>query len=85
MLMYVGLIKEEKLAIQRFLSGFPSFYRDKIQYDEPSTLEEAIRKAKHMYDQNKGRNFFWKYYGDKIKEYKQDERKKGFKPSFFKN
>ena len=38
-----------------------------------------------MYDQNKGRNFFWKYYRDKIKEYKQDERKKGFKPYFFKN
>jgi hypothetical protein len=45
-LRYVGYIKKEKVKIQRFLSGFPSFYRDKkIQFDDPTTLEETIRKA----------------------------------------
>jgi hypothetical protein len=44
LLRYVGYIKEEKVKIQRFLSGLPSFYRDKIQFDEPKTLEETIRK-----------------------------------------
>jgi hypothetical protein len=29
---------------------FPSFYKDKIQFDEPKTLEEAIRKDKYLYE-----------------------------------
>ena len=51
-------MKEEKVNIQMFLSGLPWFYKEKIQYDEPKTLEEAIRKDKHMYDRNKGRTIF---------------------------
>ena len=42
LLRYVRFMKEEKVKIQRFMSGLPSFYKDKIQYDEPNTLEEAI-------------------------------------------
>jgi hypothetical protein len=38
LLKYVGFIKDEKVKIQRFFSGIPSFYKDKIQYDEPRTL-----------------------------------------------
>ena len=34
----VDFIKDEKVKIQRFLSGLPSFYSDKIQYDNPKTL-----------------------------------------------
>jgi hypothetical protein len=55
---YVGFIKEEKVKIQRFLSGLPSFYKDKIQYDEPKTLIETITKDKYMYEQSKGREYF---------------------------
>jgi hypothetical protein len=55
MLKYVGLIKEEKVKVQRFLSGLPSFYKEKIQYDEPRTLTETIRKAKYLYEQGKGK------------------------------
>jgi hypothetical protein len=29
-LIYVSFIKDEKVKIQRFLSGLPSFYKDKI-------------------------------------------------------
>ena len=54
-LKYVGFIKDEKVKIQRFLSGLPSFYKENIQYDEPRTLTEAIRKAKYMYEQGKGK------------------------------
>jgi hypothetical protein len=43
LLKYVGFKKDEKVKIQRFLSGLPSLYSDKIQYDNPRTLEE--RKA----------------------------------------
>jgi hypothetical protein len=60
LLICVGFIKEEKVKIQRFLSGFPPFYKDKIQFDEPKTLEETIRKAKYLYDQSKGGETFEK-------------------------
>lgn len=45
----------EKVKIQQFLSGLPSFYKDVIQFDEPKTLEKTIQKDKYLYDQNKGR------------------------------
>jgi hypothetical protein len=51
LLKYVEFIKDEKVKIQKFLSGFPSFYIEKIQYDEPKTLSETIRKDKHLYEQ----------------------------------
>jgi hypothetical protein len=43
LLKYVSFIKDEIVKIQRYLSGFPSFISDKIQYDDPKTLEETIR------------------------------------------
>jgi len=46
LLRYVGYIKEDKVNIQRLLSGLSAFYRDGIQFDEPKALEEAIRKVK---------------------------------------
>jgi hypothetical protein len=42
LLRYVGYIKEEEVKIQSFLSGFPTFYKDKIQFDKPKTLEETF-------------------------------------------
>jgi hypothetical protein len=38
LLKYVGFIKDEKVNIQRFMSGIPSFYKDEVQYNEPKTL-----------------------------------------------
>jgi hypothetical protein len=52
---YVGFIKDEKVKIQRFLSGFPSFCNEKIQYHEPKTLTETITKDKYLYEKVKGR------------------------------
>jgi hypothetical protein len=43
LLKYVSFIKDEKVKIHRYLSGIPSFISDKIQYDDPNTLEETIR------------------------------------------
>ena len=60
LLKYVDFIKDEKVKIQRFLSGLPSFYSDKIQYDNPETLEEAIRRENHLYEQSTGISFFKK-------------------------
>jgi hypothetical protein len=49
---YVSFMKDETVEIQRYLSGFPSFISEKIQYDDPKTLEETIRRAKCLYDKN---------------------------------
>jgi hypothetical protein len=84
LLRYVDFIKDEKVKIHRFLSGFPSFYKDKIQFDEPKTLEEAMRKSKYLYEQSKARPTFQKSWDDK-KKGKMDQRRKGFKPPFFRN
>jgi hypothetical protein len=60
LLRYVGCIKEEKVKIKRFLSGPLEFYRDKIQFDGPKSLEETIKKSKYIYDQNQGKAVFFK-------------------------
>jgi len=83
-LRYAGFIKEEKEKIQRFLSGLPSFNKDKIQFDEPRTFTETIRKAKYLHEKCKGRETFQNYWKHKKKE-KLDQRRKGFKPSFNRN
>jgi hypothetical protein len=66
-LKYVVFIKDDIVKIQRFLSGLPPFYSDKIQYDNPKTLEEAIRRAKHLYEQSKGKPVFRKYWNENMK------------------
>jgi hypothetical protein len=50
MLKYVSFIKDKQVNIQRYLSGFPSFISNKIQYDDPKTLEETIRRVKFLYE-----------------------------------
>jgi hypothetical protein len=50
LLKYVDFIKDEKIKIQIFLSRLPSLYSDKIQYDNPKTLEESTRISKILYD-----------------------------------
>lgn len=37
--------------IQRFISGLSVSFKDRIRFDEPRSLEEAIRKLKHYYEQ----------------------------------
>ena len=78
LLRYVDYIKDEKVKIHHFLSGLPTYYIDKIQYDEPKNLEVAIRKAKYWYDERKGKFDLQRSWRDKKKENK-DERKKGFR------
>jgi hypothetical protein len=84
LLKYVSFIKDETVKIQRYLNGLPSFISDKIQYDDPKTLEETIRRAKFLYDQQKASLDFQKAWENK-KKFKMDQRKKGAKPPFFGN
>ena len=55
LLRYVLYIRDEKVKVQRFLSGLPQAYKDRIEFYEPRTLEEAIRKDKYCYEQSKGK------------------------------
>ena len=55
LLRYVGYIRDDKVKIQHFLSGLPQSYKDGIEFDEPRTLEDVIRKDKYYYDRNKGK------------------------------
>ena len=82
LLRYVKYIKYDKVKIQCFLSGLLQSYKNKIDFDEPRNLEEAIGKAKYWYDKKKPDSH--KAWKDKKNE-KFDPRKKGFKPSNFSN
>ena len=62
----------------------PQAYKDRIEFYEPRTLEEVIRKGKYFYEQSKGKLDHHKAWKDKKNE-KFDQRKKGFKPSRFRN
>ena len=84
LLRYVRYIKYEKVKVQRFLSGLPQSYKDRIEFYEPRTLEEEIRKAKYCYEKSKGKPDYHKAWKDKKNE-KFDQRRKGFKPSRFRN
>ena len=83
-LKYVSFIKDETVKIQRYLSGMPSFIRDKIQYDDPKALEETIRIEECLYDQHKGNPTFQRAWEEKNK-FKREKRKNGNKPPFFRN
>ena len=56
MLRLVPYIKEEKVKVQRFLSYLPQDYKDRIEFDNPKTLDEVLRKARLCYEQYKQRN-----------------------------
>ena len=58
LLRYVWYIKDEKVKVQCFLSGLPQSYKDRIEFYEPRTLEEAIRKAKYCYEKSKGKPYY---------------------------
>jgi hypothetical protein len=84
LLKYVGFINDEKVKIHRFLSGLPTFYKEKIRYDEAKALTEAIETAKYMYEQGHGRESLQKSWKDKKKD-KFNQKRKGFKPPFDRN
>ena len=56
LLRYVLYLKYEKAKVHQFISGFPLAFRDRIEYDEPRSLEEVIGKLKHYYEQSKCKN-----------------------------
>jgi hypothetical protein len=69
LLKYVPFIKDEAV---------------KIQYDDPKTMEETIRREKCLYEQQREKPTFRKAWDDQ-KKFKKEQRQKGNKPPFFRN
>lgn len=53
LLKYVPYLKEEKAKIQIFFSGLLVTFKDRIEFIEPRSLEEAIQKHKNFYEKLK--------------------------------
>jgi hypothetical protein len=51
LLKYVSFIKDESVKIQRYLIGLLPPIRDKIQYDDPNTMEETITRENFLFEQ----------------------------------
>jgi hypothetical protein len=73
LLKYVPFIKDEAVKIQRYLSGQPPPIGDKIRYDDPKTMEETIRRAKFLYEQQREKPTFRKAWEDQ-KKFKKEQR-----------
>ena len=55
LLHYVPYIIDENQKIQCFLGCLPLMFKERIEYDNLKTLEEAMSKANLFYDQNKNK------------------------------
>ena len=77
LLRYVPYIIDEKPKIQRFLSFLPTSFKDRIQFYNPKTLEEAMRKDDFCYKQSKKREIKPKWKNKRTSKFYQ--KRKGFK------
>jgi hypothetical protein len=84
LLKYVSFIKDETVKIQKYLSELPPSIDNKIQYDDPKTMEKMIRRAKCLCEQQREKPTFRKAWDDH-KKFKKEQRQKGNKPPFFRN
>jgi hypothetical protein len=71
LLKYVPFIKDEAVKIHRYLIGLPPSIGDKIQYDDPKTMEETIRRDKCLYEQQREKPTFQKAW-DNQKRFKKE-------------
>eukprot|EP00253_Pinus_taeda_P035991 PITA_35991 len=53
LLRYVPYIREEKAKVRRFVSSLPPYMRERIEFDNPKSMDEVIRKARICYQQSK--------------------------------
>ena len=68
LLHYVPYIIDEKQKNQHFFSFLPLMFKERIEYDNPKNLEEAVRKTNFCYDQNKNKR-------ERIHNWKNKRRK----------
>eukprot|EP00253_Pinus_taeda_P003746 PITA_03746 len=53
LLHYVPYIREEKAKVQQFVSSLPPYMQERIEFDNPKSMDEVIRKARICYQQSK--------------------------------
>ena len=53
LLRYVPYVREEKAKVQMFLSTFPTHMKERIEFVNPRTMDEEIRKERMCYQQSK--------------------------------
>jgi hypothetical protein len=82
LLKYVLFIKDEAVQIQRYLSALPPPIGDKIQYDDPKTMEETIKREKCLYEKQREKPTFRKAWDDQ-KKFKKEQRQKRKQTSLF--
>ena len=76
---YVPYIVDKKPKVQQLLSCLPYHIKDRIEYDNPKTLEEAMRKVNFCYEQNRKKESMTNQKGKINNKFKQ--KKKGFVPN----
>ena len=85
LLRYVPYIINEKPKIQRFLSGLPASVKDRIEFDNLKTLEEAMRKDEFCYEQSKKRESLPNWKNKKASHFDQKRKSFGSKSQNFSN
>eukprot|EP00253_Pinus_taeda_P023957 PITA_23957 len=65
LLRYVTYRREEKAKVQQFISSFPLFMKEQLEFDNPKTMDEVIRKARIFYLQNRPKGDINKKWNDK--------------------
>ena len=80
LLKYVPYLVDEKPKVQWFLSCLPYHIKDNVEYDNPKTLEEAMRKANFCYEQNWNKESMANWKAKKNNNH-YDQEKKEFVPN----
>jgi hypothetical protein len=55
LLRFVPYIREDNLKILRFLRNLPRSYKDKIEFENPKSLNDVFRKVRMCHNQYKQR------------------------------
>ena len=79
LLRYVPYIIDENLKIQLFLRCFSTRFKNIIEFDNPKTLEEKMRKANFSYEQCKNREIIPNQKNKRESNF--DHKRKYFKPN----
>ena len=67
---------DEKPKVQRFLSCLSYHIKNRIEYDNPKTLEEAMRKANLCYEHNRKKEIMVNWKAKRNNKF--DQKKKEF-------
>ena len=81
LLRYVPYIIDEKPKIQTFLSCLLTSFKDRIEFDNPKALEEAMRKAYLCYEHSKKRANLSNWNNKRTCNF--DRKRKGFMSNKF--